>query len=343
MNNETISLLTLLRRLRALGGASGNELEDVVNAYKALHQDSLNHRRHHYEKLVNHFYYMANAFYEYGWGKSLHFAPRLQEESLRESLLRYELKLAQLLQLTAFTKTLDVGCGIGGPMRAIAGFSGGHITGINNNASQVVRATQLNLNTPVENLCEVIKGDFMEMPFSDASFDAAYAIEATVHAPNLVQVYKEIRRVLKPGGIFCSFEWCLTAQFKSENEHHKLLKKHIEIGNGLPDINTTDVVLQALKEAGFTLIHHEDYGIFNQGDIPWWQPLRPNGFSLATLRSSEFGGQLIHSSLSILEFLRLVPKGTASVAQMLAQGGSALASAGEEGLFTPSFLILARK
>lgn len=343
MNDEAISLLTLLRRLRALGGTSGNKLGNTVNAYSALHQDSLDQRRHHYEKLVNHYYDMASAFYEYGWGRSWHFAPRHEEETLHESLLRHEYWLACKLDLTALTRTLDIGCGIGGPMRAIAGFSEGHITGINNNASQVDRAIQLNRNIPAKNLCEVIKGDFMEMPFNDASFDAAYAIEATVHAPNLVQVYKEIRRTLKPGGLFGSYEWCMTAQFQPENERHKLLKQHIEIGNGIPDIHTIHVVLRALKDAGFTLIHYEDRGSFNQGDIPWWQPLRPKGFSLATLRSSEFGGRLIHSSLSALEFLRLVPQGTASVAQMLAQGGSALATAGEEGIFTPSFFILARK
>ena len=36
----------------------------------------------------------------------------------------------------------------------------------------------------------------------DNSFDAVYAIEATVHAPELEGVYREIFRVLKPGGTF---------------------------------------------------------------------------------------------------------------------------------------------
>jgi sterol 24-C-methyltransferase len=45
------------------------------------------------------------------------------------------------------------------------------------------------------------------IPFPDNSFDAAYAMEATVHAPSLEGVYSEIFRVLKPGGTFGVYEW----------------------------------------------------------------------------------------------------------------------------------------
>ena len=41
-----------------------------------------------------------------------------------------------------------------------------------------VLATQLG----VESICEAIEGNFLSMPFPDATFDAAYAIEATCHA-----------------------------------------------------------------------------------------------------------------------------------------------------------------
>jgi cyclopropane fatty-acyl-phospholipid synthase-like methyltransferase len=35
-------------------------------------------------------------------------------------------------------KILDVGCGVGGPAREVARFSGAHVTGLNNNAYQVL-------------------------------------------------------------------------------------------------------------------------------------------------------------------------------------------------------------
>lgn len=57
------------------------------------------------------------SFYEYGWGESFHFAPRWKWESLRESIKRHG-----QLGLQKGQKVLDVGCGIGGPLREIARF-----------------------------------------------------------------------------------------------------------------------------------------------------------------------------------------------------------------------------
>uniref|UniRef100_A0A0A9HQ26 SAM-dependent methyltransferase Erg6/SMT-type domain-containing protein n=1 Tax=Arundo donax TaxID=35708 RepID=A0A0A9HQ26_ARUDO len=50
----------------------------------------------------------------------------------------------------------------------------------------------------------------MNMPIPDNTFDAAYALQATCHAPDARGVYKEIYRVLKPGQYFALDEWCMT-------------------------------------------------------------------------------------------------------------------------------------
>jgi sterol 24-C-methyltransferase len=49
-------------------------------------------------------------------------------------------------------------------------------------------------------------------------------------------MYGEIFRVLKPGQIFACYEWCLTPLHDPNNEHHRLIKKKIEEGDGLPDM-----------------------------------------------------------------------------------------------------------
>src|SRR4051794_25830642 len=99
----------------------------------------------------------------------------------------------------------------------------------------------------MEGLCGLLHGDFMNIPVPDASFDSVYEIEATPHAPSKVGVFKEISRVLKPGGMFCGYEWCMTDQYDPNNSEHKKIKYGIEIGNGLPEIATTKQVIEALK------------------------------------------------------------------------------------------------
>lgn len=84
-------------------------------------------------------------------------------------------------------KILDCGCGVGGPMRTIAAVSGAHVVGITINEYQVSRATHHNQRQGLAPLTTVVRGDFTDMPFEDNSFDGAYAIEATCHAPEVGQ------------------------------------------------------------------------------------------------------------------------------------------------------------
>ncbi|MCO5570150.1 hypothetical protein L7F22_023867 [Adiantum nelumboides] len=79
-------------------------------------------RKSRYSDMVNKYYDLSTSFYEYGWGQSFHFAHRLTTESLQESIKRHEHFLALRLKLEPGMKVLDVGCGIGGPLREIAAF-----------------------------------------------------------------------------------------------------------------------------------------------------------------------------------------------------------------------------
>ena len=50
-------------------------------AYSGDEAGSLEQRKTDYKHLINQYYDLVTDFYEYGWGKSLHFAPRAPHES----------------------------------------------------------------------------------------------------------------------------------------------------------------------------------------------------------------------------------------------------------------------
>lgn len=104
---------------------------------------------------------------------------------------------------------------MGGPAREICRFSGARITGVNNNAHQIKRAQQITAKSGrfVAANCEFKQADFMKLPFGDAQFDHAFAIEATCHAPDAAACYKEILRCIKPGGMFVVYEWVCASPF----------------------------------------------------------------------------------------------------------------------------------
>jgi len=297
-------------------------------------------RKSSYAAVVNKYYDLATDFYEIGWGTSFHFAPRHRWETVEASIARHEYWLAHRMGLKAEMKVIDIGCGVGGPLRNIARFTKAHITGLNNNEYQITRAKRIAADCRLGSLASYIKGDFMNIPVENETYDASYAIEATCHAPNRVGVYSEIFRVLKPGGVFAAYEWVMTEKYDPNNAQHVAAKKGIERGNGLPDLEPIGVILDALREAGFEITEHFD--VAPKTDIPWYFPLvgrlTPTG-----LAHTKLGRWLALKGLGLAESLKVAPAGATATLDMLQKGSNALIESAELGIFTPMWWVLARK
>ncbi|KAH9302959.1 hypothetical protein KI387_014542, partial [Taxus chinensis] len=124
------------------GNINKKEMLSAVDEYEKYHMyygGDDETRKSNYADMVNKYYDLSTSFYEFGWGESFHFANRWKGESLRESIKRHEHFLALQLCVKPQMKVLDVGCGIGGPLREIARFSCTSITGLNNNSYQISR------------------------------------------------------------------------------------------------------------------------------------------------------------------------------------------------------------
>ena len=303
----------------------------------------LERRKAKYKQLTNQYYDLVTDFYEYGWGKSFHFAPRAANESFAESLARHERHLAERLELRPGMRVADLGCGIGGPLREIARFSGATIVGVNNNEYQLERARILTDEAGMGHLAEYLKSDFMHMDVPDGAFDAAYAIEATIHAPSKLDCYGEVFRVLKPGGCFAAYEYCMTGRFDPNDPRHRQTKGDLEVGGALQDIPFAHYIDDALRQAGFELLEARDLAESAEPGIPWYQPLAGSRFSFAGFRSTRGGRMVTHGTLKLLEALRIVPEGTVRVSGLLNLCAAAMVASGRLGIFTPMYFVYARK
>ena len=325
-------------------GLDGGRVDDTVRAYREQFQsEDPTERKASYAKLVNQYYDLVTDFYEYGWGQSFHFGARRRGEGFEESLRRHEFYLASRAGFGDGDRVLDVGCGVGGPMRNIAHFSGARVVGINNNAYQIERGQAHNRKAGLEGQCEFAKGDFMQMPFEAASFDAAYAIEATCHAPDRLGVYSEVYRVLKPGGCFVGYEWIVTDPYDAGNAEHRRLIRDIEEGDALPELQPRGVVDDALRGAGFELLESRDLGHECDPETPWYLPLTGKERTLKSLPRTRWGRFLVHRAVRVMERLKIAPKGSAEVSTVLNIAADALVTAGELGIFTPMYFFLGRK
>jgi ubiquinone/menaquinone biosynthesis C-methylase UbiE len=100
---------------------------------------------------------------------------------------------------------LDIGCGSGGDVRAMAEIVGpkGRAVGLDSSATMVEAARQRSgSDLPVE----FVVGDAHHLDFPDNSFDACRTDRVLLHLADPSQAVREIARVLRPGGRVVALE-----------------------------------------------------------------------------------------------------------------------------------------
>jgi len=100
---------------------------------------------------------------------------------------------------------LDVGCGVGGPARYFAA-KGCQVTGIDLTEEFVRVAESLTRMLKLDSRIQFRQGSALEMPFESGMFDRASMIHVGMNIENKNGLFREVARVLKPGGRFGIFD-----------------------------------------------------------------------------------------------------------------------------------------
>lgn len=96
---------------------------------------------------------------------------------------------------------LDVGCGGGMNINRMSK-EAKKVYGVDYSIESVNVSREVNRQEIYDGKVEVIKGDVQKLPFEDNTFDIVTAFETVYFWPNIEQCFGEVKRVLKPGGIF---------------------------------------------------------------------------------------------------------------------------------------------
>lgn len=296
-----------------------------------------------YASMVSTFYDLITDFYEYGWGRSFHFATAKEGVSFEESIAGHQHYLGEAIGLKPGMKALDIGCGVGGPQRSIARKFGCSIVGLNISEYQVGKCAAYNAEAGLDHLCSVLHGDFMTIPTDNCSFDAAYQVEALPHAPDKAAAYAEIFRVLRPGAIFIGYDWCMTPLFDAANAEHREFRQRIEFSNAIPEIASFAEVTDGLRAAGFELVEARDRAMVADPRTPWYRPLEGGSLTWRGFPRTPFGRKITSIALRVLEGVHAVPRGSTAIQDVLNVAADSLVAAGRLGIFTPMYFHKARK
>lgn len=111
-------------------------------------------------------------------------------------------ELLDALEIRKTMKVLDVGAGIGGPARVLASRYDARVTALDLTPALCEANRELNRLVGLSRRIKVVEGDATDLPFEDAAFDRVVTIHASMNIDRKRTMYREVHRVLKPGGRF---------------------------------------------------------------------------------------------------------------------------------------------
>jgi SAM-dependent methyltransferase len=115
-------------------------------------------------------------------------------------------ELATLAGIAGDMSVLDVGSGVGGPARFLAETYGCRVAGVDLSEPFVEAARYLTERTGQGGQVSFEVASALQLPFGDAGFDAALLQHVAMNIADRPRLYREIRRVLKPGGRFATYD-----------------------------------------------------------------------------------------------------------------------------------------
>lgn len=139
-------------------------------------------------------------------------------------------------------KVIDLGCGGGVNIERFLELTKNNVDGLDYSDVAVAQSIKRNQKAVDEKRCNVICSDVTDIPIEDDSYDLATAFSTIFFWPNLAETFKEVLRIVKPGGEF------MIAQ--GTDGTNPMDEEWIDTIKGI-NVYTADELESYLLEAGF--------------------------------------------------------------------------------------------
>lgn len=204
-------------------------------------------------------------------------------------------ELAELAGITADMSVLDVGSGVGGPARVLAASCSCRVVGVDLSEPFVEAARYLTRRTGQGGQVTFHVASALELPFEDGHFDAVLLQHVAMNIGERDRLYREIRRVLKPGGRFATYD----VVSSGDAPHYPVPWAPT------PDLSfllSADATRGAIEQAGFRILAWRDD---TEVAKAWVNALRDSGPppspSLGMVMGPDFAQSLFNLGRSLME------------------------------------------
>jgi len=198
-------------------------------------------------KAVEKHYNTLDPFYQRLWGEHLHHGLwKTGKESAEKASEQLIDLIAAAGKIDKTCRVLDIGCRYGATSRYLARKTEAHVTALTPSPSQWEHGTGVE---PSSINPRYLLGDFLHNTLPSASYDVVLAIESLGQVADNPLFFKEVARVLKPGGRFVT---CLSLSKENPSpwEVKHLLEPICSEGR-LPSLGTATDYTKMIESAGF--------------------------------------------------------------------------------------------
>ncbi len=155
--------------------------------------------------------------------------------------------MAALVDVQPSDHLLDVGSGLGGPARWFATRYGCRVTGIDLSPEYCRIALHLTRRLGLDARVRFQVGDALALPFADHTFQGAYSMFVSMNILDRPTLYREMARVLEPGG------WLVLSEIARGDTGEVAYPVPWAATAAESALATTDDTRRALQRAGFEI------------------------------------------------------------------------------------------
>ncbi len=304
---------------------------DWINEEEMIREMGIDYYKEIQKKLVD-YYSVLNHLCAVGQVEKMYIPPALDlSASIMANQALFEKKMSQDLGIGKESKVLDIGCGRGRVVNHIASITGAEVVGMNLDPNQLENARRFALGNGLSKQCRFQQGDLNDIPYSfaDGSFDAIYEIQVFTYSKDLEKSFRELYRLLKPGGKLGCLEWVCFDKYNPKNPHHADLMKRIKPLIGAIGTLTPQAGISAMEKAGFKILKSENPSI--------------GGFQAPLIEKADRFFTRVTALLKFLVRCKILPAHFQALYDRLTKDGQAFVEADRMGLVTTSYYIIAQK
>ena len=177
------------------------------------------------------------------------------------------IELGEALAIKPGASVIDIGSGLGGPSRYLATKFGCTVKGIDLSSAFVSAASYLAERAGLAGKVSYDCDNALSLPCPDQSFDIAWTQHVAMNIADRARLYREIRRVLKPGGRFATFDVVANG-----SELHYPVPWGRTLATSF--LLTADATHEAIEKAGFRTLAWQDD---TEAAKAWITQLRASG------------------------------------------------------------------